>query len=37
MLYHAVDPNGFRWANISRALNTLLDGITERETVGGRR
>ena len=28
MLHHAVDPTGFRWANISRALDALLDGVT---------
>ena len=36
MLHHAVDPSGFRWTNISRALDTLLDGITEPQEVPNR-
>ena len=31
MLHHAADPTGFRWTNISRALDTLLDGISEHD------
>ncbi|HEX4819167.1 MAG TPA: TetR family transcriptional regulator C-terminal domain-containing protein, partial [Acidimicrobiales bacterium] len=27
MLHHAADPSGFRWTNIRRAVDTLLDGI----------
>jgi AcrR family transcriptional regulator len=34
MLHHAVDPTGFRWSNISRALDTLLDGVTVPEDRG---
>jgi AcrR family transcriptional regulator len=30
MLYHAADPSGFRWANIGRAVDVLLDGISPR-------
>lgn len=29
MLHHAVDPTGFRWTNIRRALDVLFDGISE--------
>jgi hypothetical protein len=27
MLYAGLDPAGFRWANVRRALDALLDGI----------
>jgi AcrR family transcriptional regulator len=27
MLHAALDPSGFRWANVSKALDALLDGI----------
>lgn len=28
MMHAAVDPGGFRWTNVGRAVRTLLDGIT---------
>ena len=28
MLYHASDPTGFRWANIGRAVDVVLDGLS---------
>lgn len=31
MLHHAADPTGFRWSNIRRAVDTLLDGVAEVE------
>lgn len=33
MLYHASDPSGFRWANIGRAVDVLLDGISQPATI----
>jgi AcrR family transcriptional regulator len=37
MLYHAVDPTGFRWTNIKHALDMLLDGVSEREGAAASR
>lgn len=37
MLYHAVDPNGFRWTNVSRALDMLLEGVSEPTRAGTKR
>lgn len=31
MLHHAADPTGFRWGNIRRAVDTLLDGLAQVE------
>ena len=36
MLHHAVDPTGFRWTNVKRALDTLFDGITEPDEISSR-
>lgn len=30
MLHRALDPNGFRWTNVGRALDVLLDGLRPR-------
>ena len=35
MLHHAADPTGFRWTNIGRAVDTLLDGIAYDEESSG--
>ncbi len=29
ILHAALDPNGFRWPRIARALDLLLEGVTE--------
>jgi hypothetical protein len=34
LLHHAVDPTGFRWQNISRVIDILLDHLAVPVMVG---